>query len=74
MKSIPVGRGCSVITVAFIAAVLIIVFGLEGCASTLRCGTDGESSYVELDSLDDVERMVGAYTELCRFGYVKRED
>mgnify|MGYP006902733617 CR=1 FL=1 len=42
-----------------------------GCSATsLRCSTDGDSSYVELYNLpQNVSQNVRAYSELCGFVY-----
>ena len=47
---------------------------LQGCgafsATSLRCGTDGDSSYVELASAPQhVSQNTRALSELCGFGY-----
>lgn len=52
---------------------------LSGCgafsATTLRCGTDGESSYLELvsapQSLSGMNRSIG---EMCAFAYEKESE
>lgn len=39
-------------------------------ATTLRCGTDGESSYVEIGSAPQaISANVRALSELCAFAY-----
>ena len=57
---------------------LLVCLGLmvfvSGCgalsATTLRCGTDGESSYVEvLSAPQAISANVRALSELCAFAY-----
>ena len=53
---------------------LISALALSGCgalsATTLRCGTDGESSYVEvLSAPQAISANVRALSELCAFAY-----
>ena len=52
----------------------IAAFGLSGCgafsATSLRCGTDGESSYVEVVSApQSLSQNTRALSELCAFAY-----
>ena len=55
-------------------AIVCVTLCLSGCgalsATTLRCGTDGESSYLELvsapQSLSGMNRSIG---EMCAFAY-----
>lgn len=52
---------------------------LSGCgalsATSLRCGTDGESSYLELASApQNVAANTRAIGEMCAFAYEKGED
>lgn len=52
----------------------IVAVSLSGCgafsATTLRCGTDGESSYVEIGSAPQaISANVRALSELCAFAY-----
>ena len=55
--------------------ILLVVFlMLSGCgaisATTLRCGTDGESSYLELVSApQNVSGTTRAIGEMCAFAY-----
>ena len=44
---------------------------ISGCsATTLRCGTDGESSYVEVISVpQDVANTTRNFADLCAFNY-----
>lgn len=44
---------------------------LAGCSGTsLRCGTDGDSSYVELVNVpQDLTSAVRHYRDLCGFNY-----
>lgn len=52
---------------------LMVTFllAVSGCsAQTLRCGTDGESSYVELVNVpQDLTAQVRHYRDLCGFNY-----
>ena len=55
--------------------VLLCVILLSGCgaisATSLRCGTDGESSYLELVSApQNVGSNTRAIGEMCAFAYV----
>jgi len=57
-----------------ILLVMLLVFSAAGCgafsATTLRCGTDGESSYVEvLSAPQAISANVRALSELCAFAY-----
>lgn len=57
-----------------IIQILVLLFLLSvlfGCSATsLRCSTDGDSSYVELYNLpQNVSQNVRAYSELCGFVY-----
>lgn len=49
---------------------------LSGCsATTLRCGSDGESSYVDLVNVpQDLAGQSRHFTELCAFAYDQEED
>lgn len=52
----------------------LALFSLSGCgafsATTLRCGTDGNSSYVEVVSApQSVSSSTRALGELCAFAY-----
>ena len=49
---------------------------LSGCsATTLRCGTDGESSYVDLVNVpQDISAAVREYKDLCGFTYEGEKD
>jgi hypothetical protein len=51
---------------------------VSGCgaisATTLRCGTDGDSSYLELVSApQNVSGSTRAIGEMCAFAYVTKE-
>ena len=54
----------------------IIALACAGCSATsLRCGTDGEQSYVEL--IDVPQDLAGAsrhYVDLCGFAYEGDDD
>jgi hypothetical protein len=49
---------------------------LSGCSATsLRCGSDGDSSYVELVNLpQDLSSSVRYYKDLCGFQFEAQED
>ena len=56
-----------------------VIFGLCGCgaisATSLRCGTDGESSYLELTSApQNVSSNTRAIGEMCAFAYEVNKD
>jgi len=48
---------------------------LGGCSATsLRCGTDGDSSFAELYNIPrDLSQNVREYKELCGFAYEQQE-
>jgi hypothetical protein len=53
---------------------LVLAFGLGGCgaisATSVRCGTDGDASYVELVSApQQVGNSTRAIAEMCAFAY-----
>ena len=53
---------------------LIVVVSLGGCgalsATSLRCGTDGDTSYVEVVSApQSLSQNTRALSELCAFAY-----
>lgn len=52
---------------------LFSVLFVTGCsASSLRCATDGDSSYVELYNIpQNVSQNIRAYQEVCAFAYEK---
>lgn len=57
---------------------LFLVLPLGGCgaisATSLRCGTDGESSYLELTSApQSVASSTRAIGEMCAFAYEKEK-
>lgn len=56
----------------YLTVILILLF-LSGCSATsLRCATDGDSSYVELYNLpQNVSQNIRAYQEVCAFAYEK---
>ncbi len=47
----------------------LFIFTLTGCASSLRCGTDGDSSYVDVINVRDIPQVGRYYAELCGFNY-----
>ena len=58
---------------------VLSVFSLTGCgafsATSLRCGTDGESSYLELASApQNVATNTRAIGEMCAFAYSSEEE
>jgi len=54
-----------------LALIALALFFLAACsATTLRCGTDGEASYVDLTNVpQDLSSAARYYTELCGFAY-----
>jgi hypothetical protein len=67
------GGGMSGGVMKILCLSLIVLF-LSGCgaisATTLRCGTDGESSYLELVSApQNVSGTTRAIGEMCAFAY-----
>ncbi len=46
-----------------------LIFAAGGCSTTLRCGTDGDASYVDLISVRDIPTNARYFTELCGFNY-----
>lgn len=53
---------------------IFLLFCLSGCgaisATSLRCGTDGESSYLELASApQNIASSTRAIGEMCAFAY-----
>ena len=55
--------------------IVILCLSVSGCgaisATSLRCGTDGESSYLELVSApQNVGSNTRAIGEMCAFAYV----
>lgn len=66
------------IRIAFWSMVVLGVFALSGCgvfsATSLRCGTEDGSSYVELLNLpQDLSGQVRNYANLCGFVYESEE-
>lgn len=53
---------------------VIILLTMGGCASSLRCGTDGDSSYVDLINVRDIPSSGRYYAELCGFSYEENDD
>lgn len=54
--------------------IILLSLGLGGCgaisATSLRCGTDGDSSYLELTSApQNVSANTRAIGEMCAFAY-----
>lgn len=59
--------------------IVLISILVSGCgamsATTLRCGTDGESSYVEIISAPQaIANNTRAHAELCGFAYEVNRD
>ena len=59
--------------------IILICLSLSGCgafsATSLRCGTDGDSSYLELTSApQNVAGQTRAIGEMCGFAYEQNED
>lgn len=55
-------------------AIVLVAMSLAGCgafsATSLRCGTDGDSSYVEVVSApQSLAQNTRALSELCAFAY-----
>lgn len=58
--------------------VLLVLLSVSGCgafsATSLRCGTDGDSSYLELASApQNVAANTRAIGEMCAFAYEVKE-
>ena len=62
----PIGNG--LVRKGFIGLSLAL---LSGCSATsLRCGTDGESSFVDLVNVpQDISSQSRYFAELCAFAY-----
>lgn len=61
----------------FMVIVVMIMLGcLGGCSATsLRCGTDGESSFVDLLNVpQDISAQSRYFRELCGFAYIGDDD
>lgn len=61
------------------ALIISVALALSGCgaisATTLRCGTDGDSSYVEVVSApQSLSANTRALAELCSFAYEGEND
>lgn len=59
-----------------IVVILVLLLSLAGCgafsATALRCGTDGESSYLELTTAPkNFSSQTRAIGEMCAFAYEK---
>ena len=59
-----------------IVVIILLLISVSGCTSTLRCGTDGDSSYVDLINVREIPTHGRHYAELCGFAYevVNEED
>lgn len=62
-----------------IVVLFLCVFALSGCgafsATTLRCGTDGDSSYLEYVSApQSVASNTRAIGQMCAFAYEGGDD
>ena len=55
---------------------LVALSTLAGCSATsLRCGIDGDSSFVELYNLpQNFSQNTREYARVCGFAYEQRED
>ena len=53
---------------------LLLVIFLSGCSSTLRCGVDGDASYVDLINVRDLPANARYYRDLCAFSYEGDQD
>ena len=55
----------------YVGVAVVSVGWLSGCsATTLRCSTDGDSSYVELVNIpQDLAGQSRHFKELCAFAY-----
>lgn len=58
---------------------IVLSFMLSGCgalsATTMRCGTDGDSSYVEIVSApQSIASNTRALSDLCGFAYEGDEE
>lgn len=56
-------------------ATIAVLALCAGCSTTsLRCGMDGESSYVDLENArSDITSQVSGYVRLCGFAVDNRE-
>lgn len=54
-----------------IISILAFLAMLSGCSATsLRCGVDGDSSFVEIyDVPQNFSQNIRSYSELCAFAY-----
>lgn len=62
-----------------IIIICVCLFGLSGCgamsATSLRCGTDGDTSYVEVVSApQSLSQNTRALSELCAFAYQEKSE
>ena len=55
--------------------ILVLFLSLAGCsATTLRCGVDGESSFVDLVNFpQDISGQARYFKDLCGFAYEEPE-
>ncbi len=58
------------------AAMLLTLLTIGGCsATTLRCGTSGDDSYVELVNVpQDITGQSRTFNELCGFAFQESEN
>ena len=58
-----------------IAISILLAVSVSGCSATsLRCGTDGDVSYVELINVpQDLTSQTRHFRDLCGFNYDKGE-
>jgi len=54
-----------------ILTILLVVYLLSGCSATsLRCGTDGDASFVDLVNVpQDISTTSRHFADLCGFNY-----
>jgi len=78
MDNIDLGKRGVKFTLCRSAAVVsaLVLALLSGCsATTLRCGTDGESSFVDLVNVpQDLSSQTRHFKDLCGFAYEVAED
>lgn len=54
--------------------IVVLVATLSGCVGSLRCGTDGDSSYVDVINIREIPSAGRYYAELCSFAYQQEAD
>ncbi len=55
------------------AGFILLCLPMAGCSATsIRCGSDGESSYVDLTNIpDNLPNQIKSYAQLCNFSQEK---